>query len=142
MGRAIKQYRENQELRRLHIIAGGSDEDVTPLSVTTNGPFQTCTLNGDVTGNNFHGNYACFDLGIQFGNPAQGAGLTVAGQSNHGGLQLFAGFGPPPPLSYDRQGLGTAPAAQPLGGIGAMYMQVDSGSIWWFSGSTWVQKVV
>lgn len=142
MGKCLRQWREDEPVRSMPVIAGGSDEPVVePQSVTTNGPFQQCALNGDVTGNNFHGNYACFDLGIQIGNPAQGAGLTVSGGMSHGGAQVFAGLGPPPPLSYDRQGLGTAPAAQPLGQVGSFYLQNDDGSIWWFTGATWTKKI-
>lgn len=129
MGRAMDSFRSPPQ------------EEIDALAVTPVGPPRACTLNGDVTGNNFHGNYACFDLGIQIGNPAQYAGLTVSGQQTGGGGQIFMGWGPPPPISYDRNGDGLGPPPQSLGGVGSFYLQVDSGSIWWNSGGSWSQKV-
>ena len=80
------------------VVAGGA---LDPLAL---GPPQpaatTCTLNGDVTGNNFHGNWACFDTGIQFGNPMQYGGHYSDGSNVGPGIQLFAGNGPPPPQQY------------------------------------------
>lgn len=127
MGRALETYRDPPPV-------------VEPQAVTSVGPPAQCTIIGDITGNNFHGNYACFDIGMQIGNPAQYGKMSGGGFTGGGG-QIFMGFGPPPPLSYDRQGLGTAPPAQPLGQTGSFYFQVDTGSIWWNSGSTWTQKI-
>lgn len=126
------------------VIAGGSDTE--PLAIGgPPGAFTPCTLNGDVTGNNFHGNYACFDLGIQFGNPNQGAGGygIFNGKAPGPGLRLYAGFGLPPPLAYDANGLNGQNTWDigPAGDIGRMYIRVDTGGIYWWSGTAWIAKV-
>jgi hypothetical protein len=147
--KVLHQFRADAEIRKLPQIAGGSDTE--PLAV--GGPpkaFAQCGMIGDVTGNNFHGNYACFDLGLQFGNPNQGGGIWapngVSGTTQPGpGLKLFAGYGAPPPLAYDANGLNqqnTWNIGLPGQYIGSMYIQVDTGGIFWWSGGAWTKVTV
>ena len=135
MGTALSQWRLDGSLASMPVIAGGSDEPMPQAIVTPTNASQ-CTLIGDVTGNNFAGNYMCLNLGFQLGNPSQYAGRTFQG----GQVRMFGGFGTPPPGSFPPfpPGGSPMPATYPFA-TGDFYFQADTGSVYWFSGSSWIK---
>lgn len=137
MGKCLNQWREDSIIRSMPVIAGGSDEPAPEPQAIVSPVFAgQCTLNGDVTGNNFAGNYMCLNLGLQLGNPSQYAGRAFQG----GQVRMFGGFGTPPPGSYPPNPPGGAPMpATYQFATGDFYFQADTGSVYWFSGSTWIK---
>lgn len=131
MGRVLGQWRADEVIRSLPIIAGGSDDPVIePQAIFVPQPATKCTLNGDVTGNNIHANFMCLDIGMQLGNPMQYAGMAP--------VRFFGGFGsPPPPNQYGPGGNPTTPNTYPFQ-TGDFFFD-KGGSIYWFSGSGWIK---